>query len=243
MYAVLSTVLIIALIGILDDLLLLDQKIKAVLPIFAALPLVALRVGVTEMTFPGVGSIPLGPIYYLVLIPLAITGASNAMNMLAGFNGLEAGLGIIMCAAVAAASYMTGSSEALIISVAMLGALIGFMKYNWHPAKILIGDVGTLSIGAVIASTVIIGNIERVGIILIIPFFLELILKAKSRFKAESWHKVKKDKLVCENWCEVYGWGRLIMKLTGGVTEPRLVLTILGVEVVFAALAVWSVIG
>lgn len=236
----LSTILIMSLIGIIDDMFIMRQKIKAALPLFAALPLVAVNAGVTEMTIPVIGVVDFGMLFPLVLIPLAITGASNATNMLAGFNGLEAGLGIVMTATTGFIAYQVGSAEAVVLSFAMLGALLGFIRYNWTPAKILIGDVGTLSIGALVAAAVIIGNIEKVGMILIIPFFLELFLKMRSKFEAESWCDVRGDRLVCSKHDEVYGIGRLIMYLSGGVRENRLVLTILGVEAVFGVLAIVS---
>lgn len=238
--AALSTVLIMALIGVIDDLIVVKQHIKASLPLLAALPLMAVKAGTTTMAIPFLGPVDVGILYVLVLIPLGITGASNAMNMLAGFNGLEAGLGIVMCATIAIVSYMTGSTMALIISLSMLGALIGFIRYNWHPARILPGDVGTLSIGAVVASSVIIGNLEKVGIILIIPFTLELYLKLRSKFKAESWCEIKGEKLVCPNKRQIYSTGRLIMYLSGGIKEEKLVLTIIGLETIFGIIAILS---
>jgi len=241
--ACLSTVAVTALIGVIDDLLRLDQKVKALLPLFAALPLVAVRAGVTQMTIPLVGEVEFGLLYPLLLVPLAITGASNATNMLAGFNGLEAGLGVLMCSAVSVVALSFGRVEAAVISFAMLGALLAFLKYNWNPAKILIGDVGTLSIGAAVASAVIVGNIEKVGIILIAPFFAELYLKARGRFMVQSWCEVRGGRLICPSRGEVYGLGRLVMYVSGGVSEERLVLTLLCVEAVFASVAVYSYLG
>jgi len=241
--AALATVLITAIIGIIDDLLLLSQKVKAVLPFFAALPLVAVKAGVTSMELPLIGEVDFGILYPLVLIPIAITGAANATNMLAGFNGIEAGLGVIMCATVSVIALAFGRMDAAIVSLAMLGALLAFLRYNWYPAKILIGDVGTLSIGAVVASSVIIGNIEQAGAILIIPFFGELILKARGRFAAQSWCKIKGGKLICPKKEEVYGLGRLVMHLCGGVSESGLVLSIMLIECLFAAAALYSYFG
>lgn len=236
----LSTILIMALIGIFDDLLLMRQSVKAMLPLLASLPLVAIKVGVTHMTFPLLGEVDFGILFPLFLIPLAITGASNATNMLAGFNGLEAGLGLVMTATVGIAAFVFGSVEAVIISFAMLGALLAFLRYNWYPAKILIGDVGTLTIGAVIAVSVIIGNLEKIGIILILPFFAELFLKARSGFKAQSWSEVHGNRLYCKKKNEIYGLGRLVMYLSNGVREPHLVLILIVVEVFFALIALFS---
>ena len=238
----LSTILVVALIGVIDDLLLVEQSHKALLPAFASLPLIAVNAGQTQMWLPLVGSIDFGILYLIVIIPAAITGAANACNMLAGFNGLEAGLGLVMSSTLMLVSALTGSVEAFIISTAMAGSLLAFLKYNWSPAKILVGDVGTLSIGAVVASTVIIGNLERAGVILILPFFLELFLKARGRFRKPSFCNVMGDKLVCPKKSEVYGLGRLVMHYSGGIREPRLVLSLILFEVLFAFFAVWSVI-
>jgi UDP-N-acetylglucosamine--dolichyl-phosphate N-acetylglucosaminephosphotransferase len=239
----LSTILIMALIGIIDDLFIMRQRTKALLPVFAALPLVAVKAGVTTMTLPLLGPTDFGILYVLVLIPVAITGAANATNMLAGFNGLEAGLGLVMTGTVGVVSYLTGSVEATVLSFAMFGALLAFIRYNWCPAKILIGDIGTLCIGASIATIVILGNIEKVGIILIAPFVFELVLKARSRFEAESWCEFKNNLLVCPSKHEVYGLGRLVMYLSGGIRERNLVLTLITFELVFAVLAFISIVG
>ena len=241
--ACLSTILLTCLIGVIDDLLVIDQKVKALLPVFAALPLVAVKVGFQSMEVPFFGTVDFGILYPLLLIPIAITGASNATNMLAGFNGLEAGLGVVMCSTVGVIGYYFGNFESVVLSVAMAGALLAFLRYNWHPARILIGDVGTLSIGAVVASSVIVGNIEKAGIILILPFFAELYLKARGGFKAQSWCKVKDGRLVCGGRGEIFGLGRLVMHVSGGVSESRLVFTLICVEACFAALALYSYFG
>ncbi|HEC92016.1 MAG TPA: hypothetical protein ENI51_03330, partial [Candidatus Atribacteria bacterium] len=80
--AVLSTVLIVVIIGVFDDLISMRQWIKAIMPVFAALPLVALKEGYSMMRIPFVGMIDFGIFYPLVLVPLGITGAANAANML-----------------------------------------------------------------------------------------------------------------------------------------------------------------
>jgi UDP-N-acetylglucosamine--dolichyl-phosphate N-acetylglucosaminephosphotransferase len=238
LFAALSTVLIMSLLGIFDDIFNLKQHVKAALPLLASLPLVAVKVGETSMNLPFMGTVDFGLLYTLLLIPLAITGASNAMNMLAGFNGLEAGLGVIMCASVGFVSFSLGYFEASVISFSMLGALLAFLRYNWFPAKIFPGDVGTLSVGAVVASSVILGNVEKLGIVLILPFFAELFLKMRGGFKAQSWCGVEGDKLVCRKTGDVYGLGRLVMYLSGGITEKNLVFVLLIVEFVFALVGV-----
>ena len=234
--AAFSTVMIVSLIGIFDDLVSIKQGIKAFMPVFAALPLIALKEGFTEMKVPFIGFVDFGIYYHLILIPLGITGAANAVNMLAGFNGLEAGMGLVAVGSLAVIAYLIGETTAFILSIIMLGALLATLYFNWFPAKVLIGDVGTLTIGAVIASILIIGNFEMAGGIIIIPYVIDFIIKAKNRFPY-SYGEYRGGKLYCPEGGPV-GLGQLIMKLCGGISERNLVLVLMGIEAMFGLLAI-----
>jgi len=235
--AALSTILIMSLIGVFDDLFAMHPAIKATLPLFASLPLVAVKAGVTRMTFPLIGSVDFGILYALILIPLGIAGASNATNMLAGFNGSEAGMGLIAGLSLIFVSFRLGSNEALILLLSMCGALLAFLFYNRYPSKVLIGDIGTLTIGAVIASSVIIGNFETMGIIVITPYILDFFIKAKNRFPSKGWWgEYKKGKLFCLK--KPVSLCQYIMKLTGGITEQGLVLILILIEFLFGIIAI-----
>lgn len=234
--AVLSTILIVVIIGVFDDLISIRQWIKAIMPVFAALPLMAIKEGYSIMKIPFVGMIDFGIFYPLALVPLGITGAANAVNMLAGFNGLEVGMGAVAVGSLAIIAYIIGQTGALIILVAALGALLATLYYNWYPAKTLVGDVGTLSIGAVIASAVIIGNYETAGAIIIIPYVIDFLIKAKSHFPY-SFGVCREGKLYCPDSGPV-GLAQLIMKVYGGISERNLVLVLMGIEAVFGVIAI-----
>jgi UDP-N-acetylglucosamine--dolichyl-phosphate N-acetylglucosaminephosphotransferase len=236
--AVLSTVLIVVIIGVFDDLISIRQWIKAVIPAFAALPLMALKEGYSMMRIPFVGLIDFDIFYSLVLVPLGITGAANAVNMLAGFNGLEVGIGVVAIGALVVIAYLIGQTTALIILLAALGALLATLYYNWYPAKVFVGDVGTLTIGAVVASAVIVGNYETAGVIIIIPYVVDFLIKAKSRFPSKNWWGIHKDgKLYCPDRGPV-GLCQLIMKVFGGISERNLVLVLMGIEALFGVVAI-----
>ncbi|ODS37748.1 MAG: hypothetical protein A7316_09065 [Candidatus Altiarchaeales archaeon WOR_SM1_86-2] len=240
-FAGLSTILIISIIGIFDDLITVRQSFKALLPAFAALPLMAANAGVSEMAVPFYGSVDFGILYPLLLIPIGITVASNVTNMMAGFNGLEAGMGAVMTGTIAVIAVFLGEIDAAVISLAMLGGLLAFLYYNWYPARIFPGDIGTLSIGAVIATSVIIGNIETVGAILMAMYAVDVLLKANGGFPKEV-YSIKVDennKLRCP---EVVGVPSLIMRLANGITERKLVLLLIGVEIIIAAVAISTVL-
>jgi len=234
--AVLATVLIVVLIGIFDDLISIRQTTKAFLPIFAALPLMAIKEGYSIIRIPCIGLINFGVFYPLVLVPLGITGAANAVNMLAGFNGLEVGMGVMAVGSLAIIAYLIGQTTALIILLAILGALLAALYYNWYPAKILVGDVGTLSIGAVIACAVIIGNYETAGIIITIPYVVDFLIKAKNKFPY-SFGIYRDGKLCCPDSGPV-GLCQVIMKVCGGISERNLVLVLMGIEAVFGGVAI-----
>jgi len=234
--AVLATVLIVVLIGIFDDLISIRQTTKAFLPIFAALPLMAIKDGYSIIRIPCIGLINFGVFYPLVLVPLGITGAANAVNMLAGFNGLEVGMGVMAVGSLAIIAYLIGQTTALIILLAVLGALLAALYYNWYPAKILIGDVGTLSIGAVIACAVIVGNYETAGVIITIPYVVDFLIKAKNKFPY-SFGIYRDGKLYCPDNRPV-GLCQLIMKMCGGISERNLVLVLMGIEAVFGVIAI-----
>ena len=239
--AALSTILLAGLIGILDDLLGMSQWAKALLPIFAALPLMAVRAGHTWMWIPFLGRVNWWIFYPLVLVPLGVTVAANAVNMLAGFNGLEVGLGIVAIGSLSILAAALQETTALIILLSGLGALLAVIYYNWYPARLLVGDVGTLSIGAIIATAVIVGNFETAGVIVMIPYAIEFLFKAMHRFptggEGTAGQLGEDGRLYCPATGPV-GLGQLLMKLFGGLHERTLVLILIGIEAVFGVLAI-----
>lgn len=236
---VLATVLLTALVGILDDLLGMRQAVKAFLPALGALPLVAIRAGQTTMTIPFLGRVNFGLAYSLFLVPLGVTGAANAVNMLAGFNGVELGMGLMALGAMAAVALKTQAATALVLALSGIGAAFGLLLFNWYPAKIFVGDVGTLSLGAVLAATCIVGNFETAGLIVIIPYALDFFIKAAHGFPSRGWAgELGPDgKLRCPKKGPV-GLGQAILRVTGGLSERSLTLFLIGFEAIFASLAV-----
>lgn len=187
--AAISTCLIIMLVGIMDDLLGwkigLKQWQKPLLTSIAALPMMVINAGESEMVLPMIGVVNFGILYPLVIVPVAITGAANGFNMLAGLAGLEAGMGIIILGTLGLVAWQAGSSWVAMLSLSMVFALLAFLKYNWHPAKVFPGDALTYSVGALIATVAILGNMERIAIALFSLYFIELLIKARTRFKGE----------------------------------------------------------
>ncbi len=230
--AALVTIHAMGFIGIVDDLLDIPQMVKAFLPLAAAVPLVAVSAaGSTAMTIPFVGSVDLGILYIVVLIPMGIAVSSNLTNMLAGFNGMEAGMGSVMMLVMALLAFMHGSNEMLVLFLPMLGALLGFLRNNWYPARVFPGDVGNLTIGAVLASGVIIGNMESAGALIMILYVADFFIKAYNKFPSSKWWGELKEGKLYPLEGKVRGFAQLVMKFSGGISERNLTLVFIGMQI------------
>ena len=161
---VLVVILLVGIIGIVDDLLALSSKVKFFLLFLAGLPLI-------WAAPPNVG------LLYLITIPIALSIGSNLTNMLAGLNGIESGLGVISMTSLTIACIILGKYDVTIISMSMLGALISFLYFNRYPAKIFPGDTGTLIIGAAIVSIAFIGRVKLIALIVLMPNIIDAALK------------------------------------------------------------------
>ncbi|MFH1221531.1 MAG: hypothetical protein V1492_00420 [Candidatus Micrarchaeota archaeon] len=225
-----------AFIGIVDDLIDIPQYIKAFLPLFAAVPLIALRAtGSTAIAIPFYGVLDLGILYLIVLVPIGIAVASNLTNMLGGFNGSETGMGIIIFLTASLIALKHGNVQALLLFLPFLGALLAFLIFNWYPSKAFPGDVGNLTIGAALATGVIIGNMEGAGALLLLPYVADFFIKAANRFPSKDWWGEYKDGKLYPVGGKVRGLAQLIMKLANGISEQNLTLVLIGFEAIIAA--------
>lgn len=238
--AVLCTVLMTCIIGMIDDILGwkigLKQWQKPILTIFAALPIMVINAGHSGMNLPILGHIDFGILYPMLIVPLWIVGASNVYNMVAGYNGLEAGMGVIILSLLAYISFITGRSNSLALSICMLGALLAFIYFNWYPAKVFPGDTMTYSVGALIACVAILGDIEKISIILFMPFAVDFFLQLRSRFKSEAFARVLEDGSLAMPGKGIYHLTHLaiavLLRLKHRVYERDVVLFLLGIEIV-----------
>jgi len=247
LFASILTILLITVIGFFDDLNRnevvngkrtirsgLRQWQKPIWTLAAAVPLMVVSAGVQEMYVPFIGSINFGIFYPLVLIPIGVVGAANAVNLLGGFNGSEAGMGIVYCTALGIYALMHNEIVSAAIFFATAASLLGFLAFNWPPAKMLSGDSLTYCLGAVVASGVIIGNMERAGVIALAPFFIELALKLRSRLKASCLGVLQKDGTIKAPSDEIYSWTHIIMK-AGEFTEKQISMILILIQLVFSS--------
>ena len=205
------------------------------IPIPAAVPLAAVNAGVSTLSLPFIGRVDFGVFYPLLLIPLAILCCSNATNFLAGFNGLEAGVGAVMHLSIGIYAFTQGQLNAAMVALCFSFSLLAFLRYNWYPAKVFPGDLN-YTIGAVYASATIIGNMEKFAILCFIPYVIEALLKAVSRFEAESYGILQSDGTVKPRDVKIRGLTHLVMSI-GDFNEKQVTLILIGFEILVCALS------
>ena len=247
-FAGLTSIIMIAFVGFVDDLIIkknketstgLKQWQKPLLTLSAAVPLMVVNAGVTTLLIPFFGRTDVGLIYPLIFIPIGVIGAANMVNMLAGFNGVETGMGIVYIGMLGLYAFVNNMEVAALIALISLASLIAFYFYNKYPAKILPGDSLTYLLGGVIATIAILGNIEKAAVIVSIPFFIEFVLKARSKFKAKSYGYYKDGKIKSYHNSKIYSIPHLLTR-TGKYTERQVFWFMIIIELIFSSL-IWVV--
>jgi|SRR3989338_3928590 len=229
-FALLTSILILGFIGITDGLLGwkigLRRRVRLILVLFAAIPLMVINAGNHSMSFQLLNG-NLSWIYSLIIIPIGIVGATATFNFLAGFNGLEAGQGAIILTALSLVAFLTGSSWLALIGLIMVVCLFAFLIFNLYPAKVFPGDVITYPIGGLIAIIAILGNFEKIAVFFFIPYILETILKSRGKLVKQSFGKPKKDGSLDLPYNKIYGieHAAILMLQAAGfkATEKRVV--------------------
>jgi UDP-GlcNAc:undecaprenyl-phosphate GlcNAc-1-phosphate transferase len=158
-------------IGLLDDLFGVPPVFK-----FLGQSVAGLIVCGTGFAIHRIG---LTPSYTMSLgvaaVPVTIVwlvGVSNAFNLVDGLDGLAGGVGLIALATSAAAATVLGNETVPLYCVALGGALLGFLRYNWAPARIFLGDSGSLVVGFLLAYIAVKAGTQHDGTLLaIVPLF------------------------------------------------------------------------
>jgi len=185
-WALVAAAAVVVAIGFIDDLIELDWVTKLAGQILAA-GIVAWQ-GVQIVSIPIGGLTLFSPTLSLVLTVLAIVLVMNAVNFIDGLDGLVAGVTLIASSVFFVYSFLLATGEAdtpyfnyaSLFTAILLGAMLGFVPLNWHPAKLFLGDSGSLLVGLVMATTAIsvTGQIDpaMVSASQLLPAFIPVLL-------------------------------------------------------------------
>ena len=187
---ILTTIVLVgySLIGLIDDaLIIVKHSNKGLPPLAKLLAQIALAIicYFYAMNFiPGFTSVVTIPLVdisidfkylYPFLILIMFAGESNGVNLSDGLDGLATGLSMIAIAPFIIFSIMTKDYVLASYATAMVGALLGFMMFNYHPAKIFMGDVGSLGLGGFLAVLAILTKQELLLILVGGVFLMETL--------------------------------------------------------------------
>lgn len=183
-----------ALFGIIDDLLDVGRPTKVYIPLILSLPIALLCKDTTiSLIFT---EIQLGTLYAYIICPLYVMVVANLVNMHSGFNGLSVGLSSNILIFITAKAYLTNGIESLYFIAPIFGALLAFQYYDFYPAKIFWGNVGSLMVGAAIGGLIVLNRLKAFGFILLIPhiinFLMYLVWKIK-KLDDSKFGEVRKD--------------------------------------------------
>ena len=156
---ILCAFIVIFLVGAKDDIIPMSPKRKLIGQFFAACILV-FKSGIQITSLHGIlGIHALHPLFGVVLTIFTMLVIINAFNLIDGINGLSGGIGVLNAITLGTWFFLVDRTELSIVAFAFAGALIAFLNYNVTPARIFMGDTGSLLLGTVF-STLIIQFIE-----------------------------------------------------------------------------------
>ncbi len=212
----------------------LSPKQKLILQfIISALVIVSLLISGHD-TNVDLGLFTLSGIIYYLIIPVMIVGFSNATNLTDGLDGLLTSISIIVFATLAFIAQDQGNLPIEIMTLLVVGSLIGFLFYNFNPAKMFMGDTGSLVLGVLFAYSIISLKIEVLGLLLGAIYIFEVL----SVTLQVGYFKYTKKKT---------GEGRRIFKMApfhhhlekSGLNEKKIVAIFVTVQILISLLVVF----
>ncbi|XQY91531.1 glycosyltransferase family 4 protein [Metabacillus sp. HB246100] len=225
--------ILIILLGILDDIYELSARIKFISQIFIASIVVSTGLTIDFISIPlVVEKLQLGWFSYPITV-LWIVSITNAINLIDGLDGLAAGISSIGIATIAILAGIAGKSLIFALALIVLGSTIGFLFYNFHPAKIFMGDTGALFLGYSISILSLLGLYKSVTLFsFVIPILILGVPIFDTAF-AILRRLINKQPISAPDKAHLH---HRIMAL--GLSHRNTVLVIYGIGVLFSILAV-----
>ena len=154
LFTLLGSATLIFVVGLVDDLKVkgLPARVKFMVELLVALGLCLAGVRISEIALTDQWIVPLGEWGWLLTV-LWLIGITNAVNLCDGLDGLAAGIAAIACGAIAVLAVHDGTIVMAIFALALVGSLTGFLVFNLNPAKVFMGDCGSLFLGFTIAAS------------------------------------------------------------------------------------------
>ena len=162
-------IIVITIVGIIDDTKTLRPIAKLAGQVLAAIVVVAFGIKIEQITIPFLYEIGLSEAFSVILTIIWIIGITNAINLIDGLDGLSSGITLISCISLLIIFSLNESPLiAIILITALIGALVGFLPFNFAPAKTFIGDTGSNFLGFMLSVISILGIAKTYTIAVIV---------------------------------------------------------------------------
>ncbi|MEH2080485.1 MAG: MraY family glycosyltransferase [Nostoc sp.] len=163
---------ILVLVGFIDDQFGLPPSVRLWAQIVTALLLVANGISVKVLF-----GTPIDSLLSMLLTVLWVVGITNAINLMDGMDGLAGGISFITAMSLlGVGAQFNNRAAAILVLAALGGAALGFLRHNFHPSRIIMGDAGAYFFGYVLAATSILGKLQQNTVYALIPTVLFLLL-------------------------------------------------------------------
>ena len=177
-------------IGYIDDRKVMGGWFKPVALALAAIPIIALGAYDTDLAFPLFGTVQI-PVLYLALIIFMIPITGNTINSIDVLNGVASGFMVIASFSLSICLFIMQNYEIAIVSLPLGFVSLAFYKYHKIPSRIFPGDSGALTLGAMYGSIAIIGGVEIIAAIALLPAVINSFLFLSSVKKIVEHRQIK----------------------------------------------------
>lgn len=190
---------LLAVLGLFDDIFVLNCYIKLAVQALAAILAMTFGLSIESLILPS-GSVVMLHAWSLPVTVFWIVAVTNAVNLIDGLDGLASGFSVLVLALVAGLGMLSGDHITTNFAFVLLAANVGFLMYNWPPARIFMGDTGSLFLGFSLACLSIKGaSFQLVGVhwgLMTLPFAVPLTdtLLAVTRRLTYGQHPFQADK-------------------------------------------------
>ena len=205
------------------------QKLLAQLVFSIVLAFAADYIGIsTAVTIPLLGwnvELAVGYAFFVVFL---LVGTTNAVNLTDGLDGLASGVTLIVALGYVLIGYMSGNMSVMVFAAVLMGSCLGFLAFNHHPAKVFMGDTGSLALGGAVAALAIVTKTELllplIGIIYVAETMSDIIQVSVYKKK-----KVRVFKMApLHHHFELCGWSEWkVVRVFWAVTAAAVLLTLL----------------
>nr|QNO53070.1 phospho-N-acetylmuramoyl-pentapeptide-transferase [Methanosarcinales archaeon ANME-1 ERB6] len=225
--------------GLVDDFVDVGRPVKIFLLFIFSFRLI-FEIGSTTVIIPFIGNVDFGMFYLFMIIPVYVMVSANLVNMHSGFNGLASGLSAIVLASLLL-KFIIAGNEGIFTLGCILGATLGFLWYNRYPARIFLGNVGSLSIGAAIGAAIVVSGYVVAGFVMLIPHIINFLMYVywrvmhrrhpeDNRWKIKKFGKVREDRTLEVPNCLTLKW---VLPYYFRITEKQAVLAMYALTIPF----------